>query len=204
MDKKVTIKPSKEKKVNQFGKPIVENWCLYVRKLTDRQRLEEQARRKEATSVSKITEKDKCVFKDAWKKLMKQRAAMERQRCSYLKKLTASRCVRSKKCRKPVEKDECDPYVPCVIDYKREGTCKPALERLKPQRSMKKGKQKVQINYPPIKTRPWHPPGPPKRKQRPVVVVPPFKRRPFVPCSAQTKPNAKPVIEYPPITLRKT
>lgn len=198
-----TVSSTKEVKLNQFGKRVIENWCLYAQKLAERKRIED---RKEVL-VSRITEHDKKVFDEACKKLRRQRAKTEGPKRLLLKKLASSRSVRAEKIQK-VNQAESSNYEKCVIDYKKKASpksspkCEPKLR--KPQTSTKKlQRQKPQIKLPPLKTKPWRPPGLPKRKLKPVVVIPPFKTRPWVPCPPLAKPKAKPVIEYPPLKLRK-
>lgn len=194
-------KPKKEVKRNSSGNKVIENWCLYVQWKAQ----QEREKNKKTIVISKVTDKDRKVFKEAYNKLQKERAKSEGPQRKALKKLASSRTVKRSKSEKSIPKPA-DNYVPCPIDYKK------ALERTKSQQSIKSKKpaesktstRRAIVEIPPLKTKPWAPPAPPKRKPRPVVVIPPFKTRPWNPCLSRAKPINKPTIEYPPLTLRKT
>lgn len=198
-------KPVKEIKLNQFGNRIIENWCFFAQKKAE----QEREKNKKKAVVSKVTEKDRQMFKEAYNKLRKQRAKSEEPLRKALKKLQLSRAVKRSKSERTIRKP-CDNYVPCVIDYKKqEGN---STKNAKSQQSDKSKQplnpraRRALVTIPPLKLRskPWAPPSPPKRKPRPVVVIPPFKTRPWDPCQSRAKPKVKVSIEYPPLTLRKT
>lgn len=191
--------PTKDVKLNQFGNRVIDNWCLYARKLEERRRMQE----KKKISVSRITEKDQEMFVKALKKLKRLRAKAEDPKRLALKKLAMSRAF-GKSTQRAVKLVEDDNYVKCVIDYKQDISKEEVKKEEKPEPQVPASKRnKPQIVLPPLKTKPWSPPGPPKRKPRPVVLIPPFKTRPWVPCRSQIKPKMQPTIKYPPITLRK-
>lgn len=235
MEKKVSIKvpTKKELKINQFGKRVIENWCLYAQVLAKRKR----AKEKKDVVVSMPTEKDRQVFKKAYRKMMRERTRKQRPIKRGLKRLASSRSVRSLKIER-VEKVD-DDFVKCPIDYKAEIAKMNNLEKSKPQlkRKLKSSKSSksvkslftkdgkidttaeksalipvkkpissVVIQKPPLKTKPWVPPPQvPQRVPKPVVKIPPFKTRPWKPFVVpQKKQRVKPVINYPPLKLRKT
>lgn len=190
-----------EKRGESHPKRIIQNWCLYAEKLAERQRMKNRKK----VLVSRITEQDKKVFHEAYKKLKTQRVETDCPKRWLLKKLALSRSTRYLKIRKKkCEAD--DSYVHCFIDYSKK-TCPPKSCPMK-SNIKNSGKivnsQKPQIILPPLKTKPWKPPGPPKKPVKPIVIIPPFKTRPWVPCPVQAKPKIKPLIEYPPLKLRKT
>lgn len=236
MEKKVTVKlpPKKEHKINDYGKRVIVNWCLYAQVLAKRKRDKE---RKDVV-VSAPTEKDRQVFKKAYQKMMHERAKKQETVKRALKKLASSRSIRSEKLVK-IERKVDDDYVSCPINYKAERAksaphlkkklkasksvkslknCKPGDKQEKcelvPETAtaaaagvpVKKPISSIVIQKPPVKTKPWVPPPQvPKKIPRPVVKIPPFKTRPWNPCLiARPKPRVKPTINYPPLTLRKT
>lgn len=218
MEKRVTIELPKKVLVNEDGKRVINNWCLYAQRLLERKRLNE----KKTVVVSHISETDRKVFQSAYKKLMSERAKKEGAAKHSLKRIKSSRSIRSEKSEswKPASDDD---YVKCQTHSKElKNVPKPALaasnskktEIAKPapskpllaQESNKivpKITKKVQIKPLPIKRKTWVPPAPPAKKLKPVVVIPPFKTRPWVPPAVQSKPIVKPVIEYPPLKMRK-
>lgn len=218
MEKRVTFELPKKVLVNEDGKRVINNWCLYAQRLLERKRLNE----KKTVVVSYISETDRKVFQSAYKKLMSERAKKEGAAKRSLKRIKSSRSIRSEKSEswKPASDDD---YVKCQTHSKElKNVPKPALaasnskktEIAKPapskpllaQESNKivpKITKKVQIKPLPIKRKTWVPPAPPAKKLKPVVVIPPFKTRPWVPPAVQSKPIVKPVIEYPPLKMRK-
>lgn len=220
MDNKVTIKlpNKKEHKINQFGKRVIENWCSYAQVLAKRQRNKE----KKEIVVSAITDADRQVYRNAYKKLMRERMKKQGKKLIALKKLASSRSIRSERSVK-VETKVDDDYVACPIDYKaarlqsthekdkkvhrgKRSKTAPAETKSAAELAVVPVKRPatVKIALPPIKTKPWVPPtGVKKRKPKPVVIIPPFKTRPWNPCITRVKPRVKPVVNYPELTLRK-
>lgn len=224
----MTIKLPKKVLVNEDGKRVINNWCLYAQRLLERKRLNE----KKTVVVSHISETDRKVFQSAYKKLMSERAKKEGAAKHSLKRIKSSRSIRSEKSEswKPASDDD---YVKCQTHSKElKNVPKPALaasKSTKPASAASKSKKteiaeikpskselaqesnkivpkitkKVQIKPLPIKRKTWVPPAPPAKKLKPVVVIPPFKTRPWVPPAVQSKPIVKPVIEYPPLKMRK-
>lgn len=76
---------------------------------------------------------------------------------------------------------------------------KPWVQPAPPQR-----KPKPVVIIPPFKTRPWAPTTTQQRKPKPIIVIPPFKTRPWNPCLSKVKLLKRPVINYPPLKLRKS
>lgn len=202
MERKETLKePKKKFIINQFGKRVIQNWCLYAQHLTKVQRM----KKKKVAVVSKITANDRAKLDEALKKLKKLRAKSEGPRQRTLNRLKSSRTLRTEKNRSPVTKSADDKFVKCKMDYKKDlkGNSDPTKKSQRPVKSKKALKPVIKL--PPLKTKPWSPPGPPQRIPKPVVCIPPFKTRPWNPCAVRAKPALKkPVIVYPPLKLRKT
>lgn len=200
MDKKESATKSKGHKAfrkNQYGKRIIVNWCYYANVLAKR----EHAKLKKNVVVSKITEDDKKVFKKAYEQLKKDKMKKLGETRKELKRLASSRSMRGL-AEPPIEVPQVDSnYVYCPIDYEAERaktrpppTPKSSSKYAKPKAVVRLSKlRRVKI----AKTEPEVPP-------KPKVVIPPFKTRPWDPCAIKRKVVVKPVIDYPPVTLRTT
>lgn len=173
-------------------------------KLREKRLLELEKRRVE---VSKITAKDKKVFEVAYKILC-------RQRPKPIKRIAVSKSLKSLKtlreginmcpmfCQKPNTVHEITKSVKSGTksrpQSKKGGRCKCPPKKMKPV-----------VVIPPFKTKPWVPPvsgskdSSPPKIFKPVVVIPPLKTKPWIPQS-RAKPKFHPVIELPPLTLRKS
>lgn len=119
MERKVTIQlPMKEKKINDNGKVVIENWCVFARFLEKRKRRQQ----KKTIVISKMSEMEKKRFRDACLKLQRERARMEGPLKRRFKKIASLRSVRSAKSEKSIREPD-DEYFACPFDYKthREG-----------------------------------------------------------------------------------
>ena len=202
MAKKLSVKS--KMKFNENGKRIIVNWCLYADYLARKKR--EEA--KKPVKVSSITDKDRYLFSQALRKLVGQRKKSNISFNRNLVRLKSARSLPRVKSQKKLPAD--DNYVPCHIDYKNPNKNDEKVKikkdkRSKSQSSGKFDRRNVKVSTPPpMKTKPWAPPGPPKRKPRPVVSMPFLARRAWNPCRSKVIPKFRPTIEYPPLTLRKT
>lgn len=206
---KVTFDLSKNDDVTRISNkknPIIP-FCMFI----ERKLRHERMKNKKVVTVSKITEKDHQIFRQAYKKLMSQRA---RQSKKILKTVALTNPVQKAKSAKKSSSASGD----CIDSKDTIPKCTMKCFTSKSTTSIKKAKSKIskklpkldakrivaqkQIVLPPIKRKPWSPPEPPKRQPRPVVEIPPFKTRQWVPAS-RAKPKFRPVVEYPPLKFRK-
>ena len=193
LKKKVAEVKTEVKKLRKECLPYEE----FLDKRLHKERLKELEKRK--VEVSKITAKDKKVFEVAYKILCAQRV-------KPIKKIKSSKSLKSLKpreginmcpmfCQKPNTVHEISKSVKTVT-VKKGGRCKSAGKKVKPV-----------IVIPPIKTKPWIPPAVGSKSskiiKKPVVVIPPVKTKPWIP-EPRAKPKFRPVIEMPPLTLRKS
>lgn len=207
IERKSQMKEKEKTKVNQFGNRIIENWCEYANELAQLKR--EKARK--IVVVSAITEKDRKIFHEAFRKLKRERARQHRPLRLTLKRLASSRSIGRVKSERKIKSENF-----CTIDYKQ--AAKPKSVPAKPKSApVKKQKSKLAIEPKkpkkyvlkvfPIKRKEGEASTEkqaiPATKPKPLVVYPPVKTRPWFPCASRVKPINKPVIEYPPLTLKK-
>lgn len=198
-------------------------FCIFVmRKLEKKRRLE---LKKKTARVSEVTPKDENVYREALKKLRREKARSNSLRMKYLKGLINSRG--SRKISRRIEKGDGDTHycpIKCPLSRtdlrnKNKSRSRSGSRSKRDQRKEAVGKKaekitKPIIKLPPLKTKKWTSPiekskldearsttKTNKISRHPVIIIPPFKTRKWVP-KTKPKPKKKIVIEYPPINTK--